>query len=75
MTHLIGYFEPLTDEDVISIIKREAEKQRFARRYCSVGWQTPLKIAAALEAEGIPFLAPRPDAIDLAEDRNASSFC
>jgi len=63
------YFEPLTDEDVISIIKREAENGDLRGVIVQLGGQTPLKIAAALEAEGIPILGTSPDAIDLAEDR------
>ena len=49
------YFEPLTDEDVISIIKREAENGDLHGVSCG---QTPLKIAAALEERAFPFLAP-----------------
>ena len=57
------YFEPLTDEDVISIIRREAEKGDLRGVIVQLGGQTPLKIAAALEAEGIPILGTSPDAI------------
>ena len=63
------YFEPLTNEDVISIIRREAENGELRGVIVQLGGQTPLKIAAALEAEGIPILGTSPDAIDLAEDR------
>ncbi len=63
------YFEPLTDEDVISVIKREAEHGDLRGVIVQLGGQTPLKIAAALEREGIPILGTSPDAIDLAEDR------
>ena len=63
------YFEPLTDEDVISIIKREAENGDLRGVIVQLGGQTPLKIAAAIEAEGIPILGTSPNAIDLAEDR------
>ena len=63
------YFEPLTDEDVISIIKREAENGDLRGVIVQLGGQTPLKLAAALEAEGIAILGTSPDAIDLAEDR------
>jgi carbamoyl-phosphate synthase large subunit len=49
------YFEPLTDEDVISVIKREAENGDLRGVIVQLGGQTPLKIAAALEAEGIPY--------------------
>ncbi len=63
------YFEPLTDEDVISVIQREAESGRVKGVIVQLGGQTPLKIAAALEAAGITILGTSPDAIDLAEDR------
>ena len=63
------YFEPLTDEDVISVIKRETENGNLLGVIVQLGGQTPLKIAAALESEGIPILGTSPDAIDLAEDR------
>ncbi len=63
------YFEPLTDEDVISVIKREAENGDLRGVIVQLGGQTPLKIASALEAEGFPILGTSPDAIDLAEDR------
>ncbi len=63
------YFEPLTDEDVISIITREMQNGDLRGVIVQLGGQTPLKIAAALEAEGIPILGTSPDAIDLAEDR------
>ena len=63
------YFEPLTQEDVISVIRREAESGTVKGVIVQLGGQTPLKIAAALEAAGIPILGTSPDAIDLAEDR------
>ena len=63
------YFEPLTDEDVISVIRREAESGHVKGVIVQLGGQTPLKIAAALEAAGITILGTSPDAIDLAEDR------
>jgi len=63
------YFEPLTEEDVISVIRREAEAGTLKGVIVQLGGQTPLKIAAALEAAGIPILGTSPDAIDLAEDR------
>ena len=63
------YFEPLTQEDVISVIQRESEKGTLKGVIVQLGGQTPLKIAAALEAAGIPILGTSPDAIDLAEDR------
>ena len=69
------YFEPLTDEDVISIIKREAENGDLRGVIVQLGGQTPLKIAATLAAEGIPILGTSPDAIDLAEDRERFQLC
>ena len=63
------YFEPLTDEDVIEVIRREAENGVLHGVIVQLGGQTPLKIAAALEEAGIPILGTSPDAIDLAEDR------
>ena len=63
------YFEPLTAEDVIEIIKKEQENGTVKGVIVQLGGQTPLKISAALEAAGIPILGTSPDAIDLAEDR------
>ena len=63
------YFEPLTAEDVISVIHKEMENGTVKGAIVQLGGQTPLKIAAALEAAGIPILGTSPDAIDLAEDR------
>jgi len=63
------YFEPLTDEDVIEVIRRESQAGTMHGVIVQLGGQTPLKIAAALEDAGIPILGTSPDAIDLAEDR------
>ena len=63
------YFEPLTAEDVISVIHKEMEAGTVKGAIVQLGGQTPLKIAAALEEAGIPILGTSPDAIDLAEDR------
>ena len=63
------YFEPLTDEDVIEVIQRESANGTMHGAVVQLGGQTPLKIAASLEAAGIPILGTSPDAIDLAEDR------
>ena len=63
------YFEPLTAEDVISVIRKEQENGSLKGVIVQLGGQTPLKIAAALEAANIPILGTSPDAIDLAEDR------
>jgi len=63
------YFEPLTAEDVIQIIRREHEKGFVRGVVVQFGGQTPLKLASALEAAGIPIIGTSPDSIDLAEDR------
>jgi carbamoyl-phosphate synthase large subunit len=63
------YFEPLTVEDVLEILHVEASKGELVGVIVQFGGQTPLKLAAALEKEGIPILGTSPDAIDLAEDR------
>ncbi|MEQ9448510.1 MAG: carbamoyl-phosphate synthase large subunit, partial [Rhodospirillaceae bacterium] len=63
------YFEPLTAEDVVELIKTEQQNGRVHGVIVQLGGQTPLKIAHALEAAGIPILGTSPDAIDLAEDR------
>jgi carbamoyl-phosphate synthase large subunit len=63
------YFEPLTAEDVIEIARKEASHGRLRGAIVQFGGQTPLKLAAALEAAGIPILGTPPDVIDLAEDR------
>jgi len=59
------YFEPLTLEDVLEIIRLE----KPAGVIVQYGGQTPLKLARALEAEGAPVIGTTPDCIDLAEDR------
>ncbi|MCA0890287.1 carbamoyl-phosphate synthase large subunit [Qipengyuania flava] len=63
------YFEPLTEEDVLEIMRVEMSKGEVVGTIVQFGGQTPLKLAAALEREGIPILGTSPDAIDLAEDR------
>jgi carbamoyl-phosphate synthase large subunit len=63
------YFEPLTVEDVLEILHVEQQKGELVGVIVQFGGQTPLKLAAALEKEGIPILGTSPDAIDLAEDR------
>ena len=64
------YFEPLTAEDVLEILKIEREKGTLLGVIVQFGGQTPLKLANALERAGIPILGTNPDAIDLAEDRD-----
>jgi len=63
------YFEPLTGEDVLEILHREAEKGTLEGVIVQLGGQTPLKLAAEIQAAGIPILGTSPDSIDLAEDR------
>ncbi|MBG1231045.1 carbamoyl-phosphate synthase large subunit [Aestuariivirga litoralis] len=67
------YFEPLTAEDVLEIIRVEQSKGTLKGVIVQFGGQTPLKLAAALEAAGVPILGTTPDAIDLAEDRERFS--
>ena len=63
------YFEPLTAEDVIELVRVEERQGKVKGIIVQLGGQTPLKLAAALEAAQIPILGTSPDAIDLAEDR------
>ncbi len=63
------YFEPLTAETVIELVRKEQTRGRVLGVIVQFGGQTPLKLAAALERERIPILGTSPDAIDLAEDR------
>lgn len=63
------YFEPLTAEDVIELVRKEQAKGEVKGVIVQFGGQTPLKLAGALEQAGIPILGTSPDAIDLAEDR------
>ena len=64
------YFEPLTAEDVLEIIRVEQAKGKLEGVIVQFGGQTPLKLAGALEEAGVPILGTSPDAIDLAEDRD-----
>ncbi|NOQ93361.1 MAG: carbamoyl-phosphate synthase large subunit, partial [Methylophaga sp.] len=59
------YFESLTLEDVLEVVALEKPKGVIVQ----YGGQTPLKLARALEAEGVPIIGTPPDAIDHAEDR------
>src|SRR5210317_556500 len=63
------YFEPLTYEHVMEILRVERENGTLHGVIVQFGGQTPLKLANALEEAGIPILGTTPDAIDLAEDR------
>ncbi|MEE2602054.1 MAG: carbamoyl-phosphate synthase large subunit [Pseudomonadota bacterium] len=59
------YFEPVTLEDVLAIVAKEKPKGVIVQ----YGGQTPLKLARALQAAGVPIIGTPPDAIDEAEDR------
>ncbi len=59
------YFEPLTLEDVLEIVYKENPVGTIVQ----YGGQTPLKLARALEANGVPIIGTSPDSIDVAEDR------
>jgi carbamoyl-phosphate synthase large subunit len=59
------YFEPLTLEDVLEIVRWERPKGVVVQ----LGGQTPLRLTKPLEAAGVPILGTTPDAIDIAEDR------
>jgi carbamoyl-phosphate synthase large subunit len=63
------YFEPLTFEDVVSIVDRERSAGGSVSCVVQFGGQTPLKLALALQDAGIDILGTSPDSIDLAEDR------
>ena len=60
------YFEPLTVEDVLAIYEKEKPDGVIAQ----FGGQTPLNIAAELEAAGVKIIGTSPESIDLAEDRD-----
>ena len=63
------YFEPLTAEDVVEIVRVEQRCGTVLGVIVQFGGQTPLNLAKALERAEIPILGTSPDAIDLAEDR------
>ncbi|MCX2721707.1 carbamoyl-phosphate synthase large subunit [Roseibium salinum] len=64
------YFEPLTPEDVLEIIRKENENGTLHGVIVQFGGQTPLKLAQALVKANVPILGTSPDMIDLAEDRD-----
>ena len=64
------YFEPLTPEDVLAVIEKEASRGKLKGVIVQFGGQTPLKLAQSLDAQNVPILGTSPDAIDLAEDRD-----
>jgi carbamoyl-phosphate synthase large subunit len=63
------YFEPLTTEDVLEILHVEQARGAVMGLIVQFGGQTPLKLAAPLEAEGAPILGTSVESIDIAEDR------
>jgi carbamoyl-phosphate synthase large subunit len=63
------YFEPLTAEDVLELIDVERSRGELIGVVVQFGGQTPLKLAHALQADGVPILGTSVDSIDLAEDR------
>jgi carbamoyl-phosphate synthase large subunit len=63
------YFEPLTAEDVIALVRREQARGEVLGCIVQYGGQTPLKLSQALHRAGIPVLGTSADAIDIAEDR------
>ncbi len=65
------YFEPLTLEDVLEVVHAETLAGPVAGVIVQLGGQTPLGLAAALKAEGVPIVGTSPEAIHLAEDRGA----
>jgi carbamoyl-phosphate synthase large subunit len=64
------YFEPLTGEDVLEILRVEQASGKLLGVIVQFGGQTPLNLANMLEEAGIPILGTSPDAIDHAEDRD-----
>ncbi|MBD8890678.1 carbamoyl-phosphate synthase large subunit [Roseibium litorale] len=64
------YFEPLTVEDVLEIIRTEQKNGTLHGVIVQFGGQTPLKLAQALVRANVPILGTSPDMIDLAEDRD-----
>lgn len=63
------YFEPLTLEDVLEVYHAELAHGPVAGVIVQLGGQTPLKLASALKANGVPIVGTSPESIDLAEDR------
>jgi carbamoyl-phosphate synthase large subunit len=64
------YFEPLTTEDVLEILRKEKENGTLVGVIVQFGGQTPLKLAKALQDVDIPILGTSVESIDLAEDRD-----
>ncbi|WP_369069947.1 carbamoyl-phosphate synthase large subunit [Kineococcus terrestris] len=65
------YFEPLTLEDVLEVVHAETRCGPVHGVIVQLGGQTPLGLAAGLQAAGVPIIGTQPEAIDLAEERGA----
>ena len=65
------YFEPLTLEDVLEVVHAEQASGELVGVIVQLGGQTPLGLAAGLEAAGVPIVGTSPSAIHLAEERGA----
>jgi carbamoyl-phosphate synthase large subunit len=65
------YFEPLTLEDVLEVVHVESRSGELVGVVVQLGGQTPLGLAAALKANGVPIVGTSPEAIHLAEHRGA----
>ncbi|GAB3491386.1 carbamoyl-phosphate synthase large subunit [Nocardiopsis coralliicola] len=65
------YFEPLTLEDVLEVVRAERLTGEVVGVVVQLGGQTPLGLAKGLQAAGVPVVGTSPEAIDLAEDRGA----
>ncbi|MFC3998700.1 carbamoyl-phosphate synthase large subunit [Nocardiopsis sediminis] len=63
------YFEPLTLEDVLEVVRAEQQSGPLAGVIVQLGGQTPLGLARRLKEAGVPIVGTSPEAIDLAEDR------
>ncbi|MCE3255228.1 MAG: Carbamoylphosphate synthase large subunit [Rickettsiaceae bacterium] len=64
------YFEPLTGEDVLELVKKEQENGELLGVNVQFGGQTPLSLAKFLQDENVSIIGTSPDMIDLAEDRD-----
>ncbi|MDA0902308.1 MAG: carbamoyl-phosphate synthase large subunit, partial [Proteobacteria bacterium] len=64
------YFEPLTGEDTLELIRKEQENGELLGVNVQFGGQTPLGLASFLQEQNIPIIGTSPDMIDLAEDRD-----
>ena len=67
------YFEPLIEEFVLEILKKESSKGKLKGVIVQFGGQTPLKLAKAIHDNGYPILGTPLDSIDLTEDRERFS--